>query len=160
MIETQYFAIPPQLYVRSAMSVWLARYGWPGIAVVLMAVVAGMFDARFFIVGAALLLVAYPGILMIVYFNHALTRESAYGLIRHKVTFTNSGLDIEYAAEDDRPTPPSRHIGKDEITKAEDSGRTMKITLTSGLYDIIVIPTEAFRNGDFSKAMELLSKNV
>lgn len=160
MVETQYFAIKPQQYVRTAISVWLTRYCWIGLSAVIVAVLAGMYDVRFFIVGAALLLVAYPGILMIVYFNHALTREAAYGLIRHKATLTDRGIDIEYAPEDDHPTPPTRHIGKEVIAKTEDTGHAMKITLTSGRYDMILIPTEAFTEGDFTKAMELLSKDV
>lgn len=160
MIETRYFAITPQKYVRAALSVWFTRYCWIGLAAVILAIVAGMYDTRFFIVGAALLLVAYPGILMIVYFNHALTREAAYGTVRHKVTITDRGMDIEYATVDDHPTPPARHIGKEEIATTEDSGEAMKITLTSGRYDIIIIPAEAFAEGDFAKATELLSKNV
>ena len=160
MIETRYFAITPQKYVRTAISVWLTRYCWIGLSAVIMAIVAGMYDTRFFIVGAALLLVAYPGILMIVYFNHALTREAAFGVIRHKVTLTELGMDIEYSPEDDHPTPQARHIAKEEIATAEDSGHAMKITLTSGRYDIIMIPTDAFQDGDFAKAMDLLSKNV
>ncbi|MDE6653097.1 MAG: hypothetical protein K2K37_01750 [Muribaculaceae bacterium] len=160
MVETHYFAISPQQYVRAASSVWLTRYSWIGLAAVIVTVMAGMYDARFFIVGAALLLVAYPGILMIVYFNHALTREAAYGVIRHKATLTDSGIDIEYVPEDDHPTPPARHIGKEDIAKTEDTGHGMKITLTNGRYDIILIPADAFGEGDFAKAMDLLSKNV
>ena len=70
------------------------------------------------------------------------------------------GMVIEYSPENDHPTPQARHIAKEEIATAEDSGHAMKITLTSGRYDIIMIPTDAFQDGDFAKAMDLLSKNV
>lgn len=160
MVETQYFRISPQRYVRTAMGVWLGRYGWIGITVIAAFIAAGLADARYFIVAAALTLIAYPGVLMLVYFNHALTKEAAYGTIPHKIVITDSGIQIVYAEIDTHPTPPMQTVDSDEFAKVEDTGPELKIMLRSGRYDVILIPTEAFSVDDLRKAVRLLSKNV
>lgn len=159
MIETQYFSIPPRRYVRAAMGIWMGRYAWIGIIFLITALAAGMHDARFFIVAAALALLAYPGVLMMVYFNHALTKEAAYGVIPHKVMLDESGIRIEYLPETDRPTPPAQTVTMDKIANTEDTGSSMRITLRSGRYDIIEIPKEAFTDDGFSKGAALLNSH-
>lgn len=158
MVETRYFTILPGRYVRTAIGVWLWRYGWIGGAVIAGFTVAGFTDARFFIVAAALALVAYPGIMMIVYFNHALTKERAYGVIPHKLIFDDTGIRIDYQPQDDHPTPPVQAIGIDEIANVEDTGTSMRITLISGKYDIIEIPVTAFNGNDYAATMDFLRK--
>lgn len=156
MVETQYFTITPGRYVRTAIGVWLTRYGWPGALVLAGFTAAGFIDARFFIVTAAVAFVAYPGIMMIVYFNHALTKEAAYCVVPHRVRIDDSGLRIDYLTQDDRPTPPVRKVGMDEIGSAINEGSCLKLTLKSGRYDIIEIPSDAFKGTDLATAMDYL----
>lgn len=153
MTETQFFTISPQRYVRTAMGVWMGRYAWIGIVPLAGFAVAGINDARFFIVAAALGLLAYPGILMLVYFNHALTKEAAYSVIPHKVVFSENGLEIVYDGGKERPTPPTHTVGKEDIATVEDTGAGMRIILKSGRYDIIEIPAEALPAGRFAEAL-------
>lgn len=160
MIETKYFTVLPGRYVRTAIGVWLGRYGWIGGVVIAGFTVAGFMDARFFIIAAVLALVAYPGIMMIVYFNHALTKERAYGVIPHKLIFDDTGIRIDYRSRDDYPTPPSKTIGIDEIACVEDTGSCMRITLISGKYDILEIPLSAFNGNDFSSTMDFFRKHI
>ncbi len=160
MVETNYFTISPQQYVRTAMGVWLGRYGWIGIAIVACFIAAGFHDARFFIVAAAIVLLAYPGIMMLVYFNHALTKEAAYSVIPHKIKIAVDGLEIAYHTDEDRPTPPVQTIRIKEVAKVEDTGKSMRLTLKSGRYEIIEIPSAAFSGDGFAEALQILTKNV
>lgn len=160
MIETQYFSIRPQRYVGTAMGIWMGRYAWIGIMLLVIGLGAGMYDARFFIVAAALALLAYPGVLMMVYFNHALTKEAAYSVIPHKARLDEGGIKIDYLTEGDRPTPPSQTIAMDEIANAEDTGSALRITLRSGRYDIVEIPKDAFAGDGFARAVALLNSRI
>ncbi len=140
-----------------AMGIWMGSYAWIGIILLVTAMAAGMYDARFFIVAAALGLLAYPGVLMIVYFNHALTKEAAYSVIPHKVRLDDSGIRIEYQPGDDRPTPPAQTIALNEIACVESTGASIRITLRSGKYHILEIPKEAFTDDGYARAMDTLN---
>lgn len=157
MVETRYFTITPGRYIRTAIWVWLGQYGWIGALVLAGFAAAGFMDSRFFIVAAALALIAYPGIMMLVYFNHALTKEAAYCVIPHRVRIDESGIGIDYLHQDDHPTPPSQSIAMDDIDNSEDTGAYLKLTLKSGKHDIIEIPSEAFEGNDLAVALNHLT---
>lgn len=160
MIETRFFAITPGKYVRTAIAIWLMRYGWMGVVIISGFVAAGFLDPRFFIVAAAITLIAYPGVMMIVYFNHALTKEAAYCVVPHKVKFDDTFISIEYQIQEDRPTPPIRTIRMDEIENAEDTGSSLKISLKGKKYDFIDIPAEAFEGDNFNEVLEAIKRKT
>lgn len=159
MVETEYFRISPQRYVRTAIGVWMGRYGWIGLIIIAGFITAGIADARYFIVAAALALIAYPGVLMLVYFNHALTKEAAYGLIPHKILLTDTELTIVYAESEEHPTPPSQTIGTEELARAENTGSILKITPRMNPDNVILIPNDAFLGDDLHEAIRILSEN-
>lgn len=144
-LTTSTFRITPAQYVRTATGIWMARGGWLWFLPAVAMLCAGFADWRFFIVALALICIVYPGVMMLVYFNHALRPEAAFATIPHRVSFSPDGIDIEYFPPDDTvKCPPSRHIPISGISTAEDTGSSVILTLRSGRYDFILIPTAEF----------------
>lgn len=146
ILITSIFRITPAQYVRTATGIWMARGGWMWFLPAVAMVCAGFADWRFFIVALALICIVYPGVMMLVYFNHALRPEAAFATIPHRISFSLAGIDIEYFPTDDTVNcPPSRHIPVSDISRADDTGRSVILTLRSGGYDFILIPTDVFQ---------------
>lgn len=151
IMTTSVFRIIPVQYVRTATGIWMSRGGWLWLLPLASALFLGIADWRFFIVALAMICIVYPGALMMIYINHALRPEAAFATIPHRVALSPDGIDIEYFPADETVRcPASRHIPLADVKTAEDTGRSLIITLRSGRYDFILIPIAEF-NGKFPK---------
>lgn len=160
MITTKYFKISSSTYVRHCFSAWAEKWWWTLALPIAVLLILGLKDARYFIIAFALILIVYPGILALLYFNYALRPSAAYALLSRKMIFSDDGVDIEYAPCDEHPLPPNSHIPIEAISKVEDDGGSINIILSSSKYDVIIVPSNAFAEGEFSKALKIIDSQL
>lgn len=134
----------------------IERRWWAFALPLAIALVASMWDWRFIVAAMALALVAYPFVLMVAYYSHALTPEGAKAILRRKVTIADSGIDVVYEPyDDDSRAPQPEHINIDEVAGCEDRGDAVVIILKKGE---IVIPVSAISPGETADIISFLSR--
>lgn len=121
-------------------------------------VMAGLYDPRFYIVALALALVIYPGIVSLLYFNYGLRPQAAFSLIPHQIKIRCEMIEITYQKSEDHTAPPARTLYIDQISTVTDTGQSIVLTLTTGKYDVEIIPISAFKQGEAKEALRLLSE--
>ena len=133
----------PDTYSRRLALIWLGRNWWLIVLPVAACLIVGMHDWRWLVVAFALLLIVWPGILMIVYFNHALTPEARKAILDKKVVENPDGsLSVTYlpSADPDTPAPPEpEHIPVSEIRRVEYTGKSTIYYLKSSPYHFIEV---------------------
>ncbi len=151
MVETEVYKVEASRYgrrvaMRLASRLWLPL-GLPFIA----AMIAGTYDWRWWIVGLALLLVLYPGILLIAYYYHALSPEAVRAILPQKVQISATDIYVTYypmAEECKAPAP--RRIKRGDIQHISMDGDF--ITLELREREVIDMPRAAFAKGSLEKA--------
>ena len=140
---------------RQAASRLIERRWWAFALPLAIALVASIWDWRFIVAAMALALVAYPFVLMVAYYSHALTPEGARAILRRTVTISDTGIDVVYEPYDDDSRAPSpERIPIAEVIGCEDRGDSLAIMLKARQ---IIIPVSALDRGDAAKIIAFLS---
>lgn len=128
-------------YSRRLATIWLDRHWWLIVIPVAACLIAGMYDWRWLVIAFALLLIVWPGILMIVYFRYALTPEARKAILDKTVVKNPDGsLSITYLppTDPDAPAPPApEHIPATAIRRVEYTGKSTIYYLKSSPYHFI-----------------------
>lgn len=94
---TAIFTISPGTYVRTVLSIWASQWWWAIlIPPAAFATLGAAFNPAFCYIALMLLFLIYPGVLVIIYFNYALTPEARAEIIPHRLTFRHESISIEY----------------------------------------------------------------
>lgn len=126
---------------------WLARY-WPALAVpVASCIVVGMtIDHAFTFVAFMLLCLVLPFVMMMLYFNYALTPEATMAVRSHALTADAAkGIDVTF--EPDRLTGrkyKSVHLDWSDVSEAEIRSTDVVLRFHDRNYRYIIIPYSAF----------------
>lgn len=141
---SEYFTVRPGVYARHLLAIFIERWWWMFVIPMAALLLLGMTDVRWLIVALMLLLVVSPGVLLLVYFNYALTPDTARRVLPQRVIVNDSeGFVIEYAQPDDfGHRHPDEHISADRILRIDDAGSMIVLRLKSSPYSIIILPTE------------------
>lgn len=150
--STAIFSIPASAYVRNVITIWLQRYGLLMLLPFLIIAVLGFtVDTAFFFVALMLLFLLYPAVLMMVYYNYALTTEARAEITAHDVTFTSGRLRIRrYRTVRDKDSDTPRHIleSEDSVPASDIRGisfqrRYMLLRLVGKKISIMLIPLDS-----------------
>lgn len=133
----------PATYSRRLAMIWLERNWWMIVLPVAVCLIAGLYDWRWLVVAFALLLIVWPGIMIIVFYDHALRPEARKAIMDKRVTVNPDGsLTVTYlsaSTTDTTPPPPPEHIAASDIRQIEHSGKSTVFYLKSSPYDFIEV---------------------
>lgn len=128
-------------------------------------VVAACFNVMWVFVAFMLVCLLYPGLLMMIYFNYALSPQARRTLLPHSVTLTDDSIRVTYHKPDeDDSMPPVRHLPGDEVYTAVDvksvepGADFVTIYLKTPRYHHLSIPAGAITDNDKAKFLTLAQK--
>ena len=139
--NTRYFSVRPRRYVGKAMPRWLARRGWPLLAVAAAIAVAGLADARWLVVALIVLCAAAPAALAIVFFHGALSPRAAMQTLEHEARVDPDALVVTFLPAPGRERKPWRIAAKD-IRNVERDGDFWLVWTASEPLVPVMIPDE------------------
>lgn len=142
IIETKKYKVSPSFIANHLAMRTLAKWWWALALPLVACIVLSVFDTRWIIVTFAVALILYPLVLMMAYFNHALTPNAVCSTLEQSAIFDKHGITISYFGKDvssDLLIP--RRIRPDEVANWEDTGKYFIIRLTDG--SEIFIPISA-----------------
>ncbi len=123
----------------------IERRWWAFALPLAAALAAAVYDWRFVIVAFALALVAYPFVLMMAYYSHALTPEGAKAILRRYMVISDRGIDVIYEPYDEGcHAPEPERYPLSDITGYEDRGDCIAVRLRDRE---LIIPVAALDNG-------------
>ncbi len=95
--STAIFSISPGTYVRTILGIWASQWWWAIlIPPASLATLGVVLNPAFYYIALMLLFLIYPGVLVLIYFNYALTPEARAEIIPHRLTFRHEAISIEY----------------------------------------------------------------
>ena len=161
-IVTNVYRIGASAYVRRLLSAWLWRWWWALALPMCAAIFAGLYDWRWWVAGVALALVAYPGVLAIVYYYYALSPDAVRAILPQHASFTAEGVTFTYLPLDEDCTAPApRFISWTDVSQWEDSGSSLLLRLRGAAMSSLEVPFSAFQSRDHQRAvLDLLEKCV
>lgn len=147
MIITNLYKQTPGQIGRRGVDIWLSRW-WFAVAFPLVSLlIASLWDWRILIVAFALVLIAYPALLMFVFYGYALNPKMALHLIPHKAEISEVGITIRYfSVDDESEAHETKIVPISAIKKVEDTGKSIYISIDSEQNDWIEIPVSAFKS--------------
>ncbi len=130
---------------------WLSRY-WPALVLpVAICVAIGLvFDPAFTFVAFMLLCIVLPMVMMMLYFNHALTPEASMAVRPHIMAIgPDSGIDVTFAPDPvtGREYTPV-HIDWQEISQAEIRSDDVVLRFHDRNFRYVIIPYSALIGDD------------
>lgn len=122
---------------------WLGRYWWTLALPVAACLAIGTFvNAAFTFVAFMLLCIVLPFVMMMLYFNYALTPEATMAVRHHSVTLDPvAGIDVEFQSDPDtgREFTPV-HLCWDDVSEAEIRSSDVVLKFNSRNYRYMIIP--------------------
>ncbi|MDE6314945.1 MAG: hypothetical protein K2L71_00595 [Muribaculaceae bacterium] len=145
-IHTTLHRIPANRYMTTVSEEWLARY-WPALALpVAICVAIGLIvDPAFTFVAFMLLCIILPFVMMMLYFNYALTPEATMAVRPHVLSVDQvSGIDVTFAPDPvtGREYSPV-HLDWQEVSKAEIRSNDVVLRLHGRNFRYVIIPYSA-----------------
>lgn len=151
-IATGIFTGTPSGYVRRVGMAMLARRWWAWLLPVVACCVAAVWEAVWIFVALMLVCLLYPGLVMFIYMNYALSPQARRTLLPHDVILTDDGITVRY--HDERKTAPESFSRKD-IVSAECGRRDIVFHLRRPRYHHITVPVDAVPEADRRRFMTL-----
>lgn len=142
-IRTTRHRISANRYMTTVSEEWLGRYWWTlAIPVVACLAVGALVNTAFTFVAFMLLCLVLPFVLMLLYFNYALTPEATMAVRHHSVTIDpDSGIDIDFQPDEltGREFSPV-HLGWDDVSEAEIRSSDVVLKFNRRNYRYMIIP--------------------
>lgn len=143
---------------------WLGHYWWVlALPVITCFAVGSVINVAFTSVSFVLLCLILPLIMMMLYFNYAITPEAAMAVRPHIIKIDiRRGIDIEFADNPDTGRTYSPvHIDWQEIDTVEYRSSDTAITFRNRNYRFLIIPYYSFDSESDIKALsEILNAAV
>lgn len=140
----KYFCVKPAIYVRELMSIWMWKYLWLIALPLIVFIVLGCYDTRWLIVALMMLMIVLPGVMLIVYFNFALTPDTARRTLPQSISVSDSGINLTYLPHPESGyTPEAEHVTFADIKAIDDTGMYLILRLRQSPYSIIILPASA-----------------
>lgn len=140
--EKAYFQVSSTVYVRELAGIWMSRHWWILVLIPAAFAVAGLYDSRWLIVALMVLMILTPGIMMIVYFNFALSPEIARRTLRQTFAAGPEGFTVSFLPhEESGYSPEPEHIAFADIRGIDDTGKYFIVRLRRSPYSIMIFPT-------------------
>lgn len=157
-IQTELHRISVSRYMSTVMEDWLGRYWWILAIPVAGCLAVGAFvNMAFTFVAFMFLCLVVPFIMMLIYYNYALTPEATIAVRPHWVSLNpDSGIDVEF-----RPDPETGreykpvHIDWAQISSVESRSSDVVIKFHHGGFRYLIIPFFALNNDDPAMVGEL-----
>ncbi len=151
MIETEVYKIGAGHYGRRVAAKLASRWWLPLGLPIAALLVAGAWDWRWWIVGLAVILVIYPGLLMLAYYYYALSPEAVRAILPQKAVFDENDMTIVYYPMAEGCNAPSpRSIPREEILGITIDGDYLNLILPKE--ETLEIPRSAFQSGEIYEA--------
>lgn len=138
---TKFFQNSPQQLVAQMFQSWLSRYGW--VLVIPMAVCGALavFRWEWIVVGLIVLLLVYPFVLAMLYFNHAMRPETRIFIRPLRLVVTKDKMVIEF-----EETNETKEIPWTQIRNVSMSGKKTIIRFVSPKYSSLTIDDNAWES--------------
>lgn len=151
-IHTALHRISANRYMTTVSEEWLARYWWALAIPVIACLAVGMFiNPAFTFVAFMILCIVIPFVMMMLYFNYALTPEATMAVRPHTVTVDpERGIDVNFAPDpvtgrEYRPV----HLDWSEVSHAEVRSADVVLRFRRHNYRYMIIPNSALaESGD------------
>lgn len=138
---TPIFSNPSQRYVRVVARRWLARYWWLLAMPLLVSMVGAIWRWELAVVALMLVLLVYPFVLLIVYFNYALTLRARREILPHRIGLEGDRLTIAVIPDDEHPHRlPDEAIPLARISAMYPYRDYCVIEVGSGVGDLLILP--------------------
>lgn len=162
MIATNEYKLSPAQIGKRGVDVWISRWWWAVAFPLVASLIASLWDWRILIAAFALVLIAYPAILMFVFYGYALNAQMALHLIPHYVEISEAGLTTHYNPSDtESKAPEAMSVPMSAIKKVEDTGKSIVIYIDSKKCGWIEIPVSAFKSvTDIKSTINILKKKI
>lgn len=144
-VTTEPFQGTPSAYVRHVFVAWLCRWWWVWALPVAACVIGACYNFVWVFVALMIVCLLYPGVLMMIYFNYALSPEARHTLLPRRVTITDApAITITYEKSPDRKNlPPEENYGTADVKDVELGGHNIVFILRHPRYHHISVPITA-----------------
>ncbi len=152
LFETEVYSVKANAYARSVMLMMLMRFIWMPILLICSCIILAMtINFAFVYVALMLLFILLPMVLMLAYFSIITTEEARIAVLSKSLKFDESGIMVEFAPITDKLNkednekviyPQPLYINNEEVKRAENLGKSVRIFLKGGRYRFISIPFE------------------
>lgn len=143
IITTAPHHISAHRYMVTVAESWLGRHWWTlALPVAACLAIGATVNVAFTFVAFVLLCLVLPFIMMMLYFNYALTPEAAMAVRPHTVRIhPTDGIDVEFMPNPDNGrTYAPVHISWLEVQAAEKRSSDVAITFRNRCYRYLIIP--------------------
>ncbi len=148
-VITAQHRISANRYMTTVSEEWLGRYWWTlALPVVACLAVGAIVNAAFTFVAFMLLCLVIPFVLMMLYYNYALTPEATMAVRPHTVTLDPvSGIDLHFLPdpESGREYKPM-HLDWDQVSGVEVRSSDVVLKFHRRNYRYVIIPYFALDN--------------
>lgn len=153
--ETTSFSVPASQYIRSVLLRVFAHWWWlPTLGIVAFLVLAALVDFAFVFVALILGFIIVPTVMMFAYFYHSTTPEARIAVLSKKIVIDKDYITIVFdplqpkGDDEDATTPITPKpiiIGRSEISRVDNMGKTIVFHLKGSRYRCITIPTNVIK---------------
>lgn len=162
MVETGTFTVAAARHARAGVEAIIARWWWAFALPLAAGLALSLLDWRILLAVFCLLLVVYPGVLALAYYNCALSPDSARELVPHKYEFyADKIIIIYYKANEDGDAGKAEEVEVPvkNVVRAEESDRgfTLAYQGLDGIVRLADVPFSAFNdNADIQTVRAIL----
>lgn len=161
--------MPASYYIRSVMMRIFAHWWWlPTLGIVAFLALAALVDFAFVFVALILGFIIVPTVMMFAYFYHSTTPEARIAVLSKKIVIDNDNITIVFdplqpKGDDEEVaspvTPKPVIIGRSEILRVDNMGKTIVFHLKGRRYRCITIPTNTIK-GDVTVFWHTFCSNI
>lgn len=159
-IETDTYTVAASRHARRGIEAIAARWWWAFALPLVAGLALSLWDWRILLAVFCLLLVVYPGIMAMAYYNCALSPESASELIPHRVVFYEDKMRIAYSGSDpDGADAKVVDVAYSDIRRVDEPGQWLEVAYAApdGKQRVAEVPFAAFSSpADIAAVRELL----
>lgn len=152
------FSIEPRRYVATVASRYLWRYGWLGIPPIAAVLALALTDIRFVYVALMLLFVAYPMMLMLIYYSYAFKPQAIKATLAHHIEYDEEGIKVVY--DEDHPLAVTDNFKWSDINGYEDKGNRVLLTIFKNKPDqFIALPQNAMDTDRWQALFDIIDSS-
>lgn len=158
-IHIDSFSVSSQQYMRPMLRMYFGRNWWWFVIPILitLGLMFVFHDERWLIVCLMLIFMIFPMILVLIYFNYALTLEVRWSIMEKTITINDDGMHLIFTDQRMR----SRDISWREISSITRDNNAFYFHLKVRRYNYVMIPCEVLEKNeineyDFSQCVKSL----
>ena len=166
--STSIFSVSAATYVSTIMNRWIEKWWWIlAIPSLFFIALGATHSQEFYYVAIMFTFLMYPGIMMLVYANHAVTVDACAEILPHRISFFPEYISIEHftVETDEEGNENYLHtktadIPYISITNYTDTGKAIILEREYDRMSVIIIPNKAASPEETKKITDILYKSL